>query len=107
LVKEFDMSPVSPSMTLLFEQLGLEPTPEAIQAFITTHRFRPGGFDGPIQEAPFWTPAQSELLGQALADDSEWSGLVDRLDSGLRQTPPVGVAGVFATSNETDSTRIL
>lgn len=88
------MSPVSPSMTLLFEQLGLEPSPEAIQAFIATHRFRPGGFDGPIQEAPFWTHSQAELLRQALADDSEWSGLVDRLDSGLRQKP-VGTAPVL------------
>ena len=84
------MSPVAPSMTLLFEQLGLECTPEAIQAFIAAHRFLPGGFDGPIQEAPFWTPSQSELLRQALADDSEWSGLVDRLDSGLRQNTHVG-----------------
>lgn len=81
------MSPVAPSMTLLFEQLGLDRSPEAIQAFIATHRFRAGGFDGPIQEAPFWTQSQAELLRQALADDSEWSGLVDRLDSGLRQKP--------------------
>lgn len=79
------MSPVSPSMTLLFEQLGLDHSPEAIQAFIAAHRLRPGGYSGPIQEAPFWTHSQSELLSQALADDSEWSGLVDRLDSALRQ----------------------
>ena len=79
------MSPVSPSMTLLFEQLGLDRSPEAIQSFIATHRFQPAGFDGPIQEAPFWTHSQAELLSQALADDSEWSGLVDRLDSALRQ----------------------
>lgn len=79
------MSPVSPSMTILFEQLGLERSPEAIQAFITTHRFRPGGFVGRIEDAPFWTHSQSELLRQALADDSEWSGLVDRLDSALRR----------------------
>lgn len=84
------MSPASPSMTSLFEQLGLECTPEAIQAFIAAHRFLPGGFDGPIQEAPFWTPSQAELLRQALADDSEWSGLVDRLDSGLRRNTHVG-----------------
>lgn len=90
------MSPVSPSMTLLFEQLGLERSPEAIQAFIATHRFRPGGFDGPIQDAPFWTHSQAELLRQALADDSEWSGLVDRLDSGLRQKP-VAVSTVAPT----------
>ncbi len=81
------MSPVSPSMTLLFEQLGLERSPEAIQTFITTHRFQPGGFGGPIQEAPFWTQSQAELLSQALAEDSEWSGLVDRLDSALRLKP--------------------
>ncbi len=84
------MSPASPSMTALFEQLGLECTPEAIQAFIATHRFLPGGFDGPIHEAPFWTPSQQELLRQALADDSEWSGLVDRLDSGLRRNTHAG-----------------
>ena len=86
------MSPVAPTMTLLFEQLGLERSPEAIQAFIATHRFRPGGYDGPIEEAPFWTRSQAELLRQALADDSEWSGLVDRLDSGLRQEPVAGSA---------------
>ena len=84
------MSPAFPSMTLLFEQLGLEGSPEAIQAFIATHTLRPGGFDGPIHGAPFWTQSQSELLSQFLADDSEWSGLVDRLDSALRQKP-IGV----------------
>lgn len=82
------MSPVSPSMTLLFEQLGLDRSPEAIQAFIATHRFQPIGFDGPIQEAPFWTRSQAAMLSQALAEDSDWSGLVDRLDSALRQKPP-------------------
>ena len=93
------MSPVSPSMTLLFEQLGLGPSPEAIQAFIADHRFQHSGYDGPIAEAPFWTYSQSELLTQALADDSEWSGLVDRLDSALRQKPSGG-----STSHVTEPT---
>ena len=84
------MSPVSPSMTLLFEQLGLECSPQAIQAFIASHHFSTSGFDGLLQEAPFWTLSQSELLSQALADDSEWSGLVDRLDSALRYEPVGG-----------------
>lgn len=84
------MSPASPSMTLLFEQLGLECSPQAIQAFIASHHFRTSGFDGLLQEAPFWTLSQAELLSQALADDSEWSGLVDRLDSALRYEPVGG-----------------
>ncbi|MCX7169952.1 MAG: DUF2789 family protein [Proteobacteria bacterium] len=103
------MSPVSPSMTLLFEQLGLEHSPEAIQAFIAAHRVRPGGYSGPIQEAPFWTHSQSELLSQALADDSEWSGLVDRLDSALRQkavgSSPVPPTPLPQTENQGTSLR--
>ncbi|MBI5921758.1 MAG: DUF2789 family protein [Betaproteobacteria bacterium] len=78
------MSPASPSMTLLIEQLGLECSPAAIQAFIAAHPLRPDVFHGRIHEASFWTASQSELLCQALADDSDWSGLVDRLDVALR-----------------------
>jgi len=81
-------------MTLLFEQLGLERSPAAIQAFIAAHPLRPGVFHGRIHEAPFWTVSQSEMLCQALADDSDWSGLVDRLDSALRQKPVDGHLGV-------------
>ena len=36
----------------LFEQLGLDSSPEAIDEFIKTHQI---GMDVPLHKAPFWT----------------------------------------------------
>ena len=69
-------------MTNLFAQLGLASEPAAIQAFIAAHR--PLSARIPLHEAAFWTPAQAEFLREQIENDSDWAGIIDKLDSGLR-----------------------
>ena len=71
------------SMTNLFNQLGLASEPADIEAFIETHRPLPG--DLYLNEAPFWTTSQAELLREQVLQDADWVGIIDKLDSGLRQ----------------------
>lgn len=60
----------------LFRQLGFSGTPNDIDAFIASHRLEKGVA---LPDAAFWTPAQAHFLGRALADDSDWSEIVDKL----------------------------
>ena len=71
------------SMTQLFSQLGLPSRPEDIQAFMDAKRPLPPHL--PLPEAPFWTPSQAGFLRDQVQDDADWAGIVDQLDSGLRQ----------------------
>jgi len=68
-------------MCALFAQLGLPSEPPAVRDFI--HRHRPLANGLPLHEASFWTPAQAALLRDALQQDSDWSGVVDRLNAAL------------------------
>ena len=72
------------SMTNLFTQLGLPSKPADIQAFIESHR--PLATHLALCEAPFWTPSQAAFLREQVQHDADWAGIIDRLDSGLRQT---------------------
>jgi hypothetical protein len=65
----------------LFEQLGLPSSEEDIQAFIASHRPLPG--DVKINEASFWTDAQSGLLKELLLQDADWAEVVDQLNVAL------------------------
>lgn len=76
------------SMTSLFNQLGLPSEPEAIEAFIETHRPLADGLK--LHEAPFWTAAQAGLLREQVLVDADWAGIIDQLDSALRQANPSG-----------------
>lgn len=60
----------------LFRQLGLSGNPADIDLFIAQHRLEKGVA---LTEATFWTPAQSHFLRKALAEDSDWSEVVDEL----------------------------
>ncbi len=66
----------------LFAQLGLDADPASIRAFIAFHAPLPG--DVRLEDAPFWTPAQSRLLREALVEDADWAEVVDRLNLALR-----------------------
>lgn len=66
----------------LFEQLGLENSDQAIEAFVAQHKPLPS--DVLLQEADFWSPAQAAFLQEALEDDADWAIVVDTLDSMLR-----------------------
>jgi hypothetical protein len=74
------------SMTHLFAQLGLPSGAADIQAFIEGRRPLPTSFA--LHEAPFWTASQAEFLREQVQDDADWAGIIDRLDSGLREARP-------------------
>ncbi len=78
------MDPNPHPMSTLFAQLGLPSAPTEIQAFIARHRPLPS--DLPLPEAPFWSPVQAAFLREQLAEDADWAVIIDKLDSGLRQT---------------------
>ena len=62
----------------LFEQLGLAAAPEAIERFIASHRPLPQAM--PLDQAPFWTPAQAAFLREEILEDGDWAEVVDELN---------------------------
>ena len=72
----------TPSLTNLFEQLGLDSDDSAISMFIETNKALPS--DMHIADAPFWSKAQSSFVRAALLEDAEWAELIDQLSQRLR-----------------------
>ena len=66
----------------LFAQLGLPNEPRAMEAFIATHA--PLADAIPLAEAAFWTPSQAAFLKAEIAEDADWSAVVDSLNLQLR-----------------------
>ncbi|MEE7547750.1 DUF2789 domain-containing protein [Xanthomonas sp. Kuri4-1] len=69
----------------LFAQLGLPSDEASIRAFIAGHSPLPG--DVRLEEAPFWSPAQSQLLREERLDDADWITTIDQLNVALHATP--------------------
>lgn len=69
----------------LFAQLGLPDDHASIQQFIAIHSPLPDGMR--LEEAPFWTPAQAQLLREERLDDADWAMVVDRLNVALHGRP--------------------
>ncbi len=65
----------------LFQQLGLDPQPNAVDAFIRRHHL---GRHERLEEAPFWNESQKAFLKEGRAQDAEWSETIDILDTLLR-----------------------
>jgi len=70
------------SMASLFEQLGLDSTVEAIEAFINTNGPLPGSVE--LYKADFWNASQASFLKQMKDADADWAEIVDQLDVMLR-----------------------
>lgn len=70
------------SIANLFAQLGLPSDSGAIDAFIATHAPLP--HDIPLSDAPFWSPVQAAFLKTEIAEDADWSAVIDTLDVQLR-----------------------
>jgi hypothetical protein len=70
------------SMHNLFEQLGLPSSEQDIEQFIRTHRLF--SQDIRLDQATFWTPVQAAFLREAIDEDSDWSEVVDELNTRLR-----------------------
>jgi hypothetical protein len=76
------MDTITPTMTHLFQQLGLPDTPKDIAKFIDEHRPLPEKVQ--IGDAPFWTPAQSMFVKDKLQADDHWAVVIDALNASLR-----------------------
>ncbi|MBC7728133.1 MAG: DUF2789 domain-containing protein [Microbacteriaceae bacterium] len=70
------------SMADLFQQLGLDGEPAAIDAFVVKHR--PLSDRVLLADAPFWNASQAALLREEKAKDGDWAVVVDALSSLLR-----------------------
>lgn len=69
--------------TELFAQLGLPSDALAIRQFIVEHS--PMKPEMRIEDAPFWTPAQAQLLADLIAQDADWAELADQLNAALHR----------------------
>ena len=65
----------NPSLTGLFDQLGLDSEEADIQKFIAEHQLDQ---DTKLIDAPFWTDQQRSFL-----KDAEWAPIVDELNVAL------------------------
>jgi len=81
---ENDMEAPTYTLEDLFEQLGLESSPEAIDAFIGEHTL-PN--DVKLVDAEFWSPQQAQFLKDELREDAVWAIAVDELNQRLHQQP--------------------
>jgi len=70
----------------LFAQLGLPSDPEGIAGFLARHTPMAAGVRLP--DAPFWSASQATFLRESLLQDSDWSGVADRLAKSLQSPPP-------------------
>lgn len=71
-----------PTLTELFDQLGLASTQAAIKEFIKKNGPLPRGVV--LHQARFWNASQTAFLKEAIEDDSDWSDVVDQLNIMLR-----------------------
>ncbi len=74
------MDLTSPCIEALFEQLGLDSSPEAIETFIQNHQLPD---DVKLGDAPFWSAGQSQLLKEKWHGDDEWAPIIDQLNTEL------------------------
>ncbi|MCT8126834.1 DUF2789 domain-containing protein [Alishewanella sp. BS5-314] len=65
-------------LSTLFDQLGLENSPEQIQDFVRQHKISAGTA---LADAPFWNSAQASFLREGWRADSDWSDVIDELNT--------------------------
>jgi len=78
------MSLNNPTLAELFKQLGLSAEKMHIDRFIERHQLNP---HSELVTAIFWTSDQRNFLREAIAQDSDWSEVVDELVSLLIRKP--------------------
>ena len=74
------MNTTAPSMQSLFDQLGLDSSPDAIADFIASHRLPE---QVRLADAPFWSDSQKAFLQECFRLDAEWMPIVDDLNAQL------------------------
>ncbi len=69
------------NLKTLFQQLGLDASPKAIDSFIENHHLDD---EVRLAEAPFWNNAQAAFIRESLQEDADWCEVIDTLDAMLR-----------------------
>jgi len=69
--------------TELFLQLGLPSDVDGIKHFLENHS--PLDPSIRLENAPFWTQAQSTLLRDEILQDADWAEVIDQLNAALRR----------------------
>ncbi|MET0288331.1 MAG: DUF2789 domain-containing protein [Pseudoxanthomonas sp.] len=69
----------------LFDQLGLASDETSIRAFIDRHAPLPD--DVRLEDAPFWSTSQAQLLREERIDDADWIVVIDQLNVALHRRP--------------------
>lgn len=69
--------------TELFLQLGLPSDVDGIKHFLENHS--PLDPSIRLENAPFWTQAQSTLLRDEILQDANWAEVIDQLNAALRR----------------------
>jgi hypothetical protein len=77
------MDTQQPTMTGLFQQLGLPHEPADIAGFIHSHK--PLAEEVKLPDAPFWSEAQATFLHEKLKADDHWAVVIDALSASLRE----------------------
>jgi hypothetical protein len=67
----------------LFAQLGLDNTRSGIYHFVKLHKIADNRTR--LSQAEFWSPSQASFIEDALAEDGDWSEVIDQLDAMLRK----------------------
>ncbi len=70
------------TMTLLFDQLGLDSDDEAIEQFIEMHQLDQ---NMPLHQAPFWSKSQHDFILSHWKKDDEWALIIDELNALLHR----------------------
>lgn len=65
----------------LFDQLGLDSEPNAIEVFIKKHS--PLASDVQLADAKFWTDSQASFLREEILKDADWAEVIDQLNERL------------------------
>lgn len=76
------MEDLIPSMTRLFDQMGLGSEPQSIESFIAAHKPLPESIA--LADASFWSASQAEFLRREVDEDTDWAIVIERLNAALR-----------------------
>ncbi len=76
------MDTVEVRMTNLFQQLGLDASPQGIAEFIGKHQLPA---ETTLVDAPFWNAAQRQLLDEMMKANAKWAPVVDQLNEALHE----------------------
>ena len=71
------------NMPGLFAQLGLDNTRSGIYHFVKLHKI--GDDNIRLSQAEFWSQSQARFIEDSLAEDGDWSEVIDQLDVLLRK----------------------